>query len=260
MSQDTTLAVICDQATDAGAYISDNAAFEVIVSNAAPGQGKVPSKALLTDPNNPNVFCNGARFGGSFVGMEGCVIRVIGKSIKAKRYNGNVDLTIGDKASVTKLGTAPASNAAPARQPQQQQSKEQSAAQQPVGDPEAHFHKEMGKIALSWLHAFQYMRDVSAKIDSPILSPDLFQAGVSSLFIEANRRGLGHRVPKLRAADEKGGFVRFVAPKPESPTPEQIEAEAKARAAAAAAEEEHRHKEEMAARAKQNQDEEDVPF
>lgn len=258
MSNEITLADICQQATEAGAYISDKAAFEGVVRNAQPGQGDKPSKATLSDPKNPAITVNAARYGGSFVGLEGSVIRCVGKSIKAKLYKGKVDLTLGDKATITVVGTAPAAAAAPQSAPQGDSNR--PPAQQPVGDPEAHFHKEMGKSALLWLHSFQYMRDVSAKIDSPALSPDLFQAGVSSLFIEGNRRGLGNKVPKLREADkESGGYVRFVPVKPAGPTPEQIEAEAKARAAAAAAEEERRHKEEMAQRAKAN-DDEDVPF
>lgn len=257
MSDSTTLAAICEEATEQGDYINASFAFEAIVSNASAGRGKMPSKATLTDPKNQHVKVNAARFGGSFLDLEGSIIRITGKSIKAKRYNGEVDLTIGDKASVTVVGDAPRGQQPP---PQRTDSAPKTAAGQDrppaarePADPVAHFHLEMKKTALLWLHCYQYAADIATKVKGGI-PPEMMQAAISSLFITGKDRGLLAKPPPPRSPDGVG-FAAFVPIRPPAPTEEEIQAEARRKAAEAEA----AHKAELERKKKENLDE-DVPF
>jgi hypothetical protein len=256
MNKETTLAEICGEATDEGTYINEHVAFQVVVRNATARQGRKPSKADLHDPTNPRIKVKGAYFGGSFLDYEGSIIRCIGKSIKAKTYQGEVELSIGDKASVTAVGDAPRGEAPPASQPGATAPKGDSNPPPPARQPEdpvAHFHLEMKKTALLWLHCYQYAADIAVKVKGG-LPPEMMQAAISSLFITGKDRGLLAKPPPPRAPDGIG-FATFIPIKAAGPTPEEIEAEAKRRAAEAEA----AHKAELARKAKENLDE-DVPF
>lgn len=260
MSEDTTLTAMKAEATMDGAYVETP--FQAIVRNAKARQGKTPSKCELIDPANPRVKAKAAWFGGSFLDLQGSVVRFAGKSIKAKLYEGELEMTIGEKASVTPVGDAPqgaGESSAPQASPGAGTGRQAPppAQREPV-DPVAYFHREMRKQSLFWLHCWQYGRDVAIKT-KPEIPPEQFQGMVASLFIEGNRRGLSDRPPALREVDGVG-FKTFVAPKPVGPTQAEIDAEAKKKAEAAAAEEERRHKEEAEKRRKAAEQDEDVPF
>lgn len=257
-----TLAEVCDQATAEGTYI--NVPFDVIVRNATSGKGRVPSKADLTDPTNTRTKAKGAYFGGNFLDYNGSVIRMAGKGIKAKLYNGEVEISINDKTSVVVIGDAPAAGAARAGQPPDSQpaatpghapDTRTPPAAKPIENPEAEFHKGMKKTALLYLHAYQYACDLQVKTGNK-LTPDHFQAACASIFIAADRNGaLRAPIPGPRAVDGVG-FMAYVAPKPDMKAAEEA---ARLAAEAAAAEAARKAKEEHAKRAKEELDE-DVPF
>lgn len=218
MSDHISLSRICDEATEAGGWI--DSPFEAIVRNAKAGRGKQPSKADLVDPADPRVKVEACYFGGSFLDLEGSVVRFSGKGRKAKLYEGNVEVSLYEKATVFVVGDAPAATrAAPAARGDAPKgdgggAKGPGPGAKADGDPTAHFHKEMKKAALLWVHSFQYAVETESKLKAKLPEP-LFQSLVSSLFITAKDRGLLDRPPAPRALDGKGFPVPYVPPQPD---------------------------------------------
>lgn len=259
MSDQISLSQICDEATEDGGWI--DLPFEAIVRNAKARKGKQPSKADLVDPQNPRVKVEAAYFGGSFLELEGSVVRFTGKGRKAKLFEGNVEVTLYEKATVTVIGDAPAS----ARTSEPSRARDDSHGEASRGtdtppkttdpkqkeDPTAFFHKGMKKISLLWIHSFQYAIETEAKLKAKLPEP-LFQSLVSSIFITAKDRGLVERIPAPRALDAKGLPVPYVPPQPD---PAELEA-----ARQKAIEEAAKKAEEEARRRHEENLDEDVPF
>lgn len=260
MSEHISLSRICDEATEDGGWI--DLPFEAIVRNAKAGRGKQPSKADLIDPANPRVKVEACFFGGSFLDYEGSVVRFSGKGRKAKLYEGNVEISLYEKATVNVLGDAPATTrtAEAARgeaPPPGGDAGAKARAPKVEGDPTSNFHKEMKKASLLWTHAHQYARNVEAKLYPPppgsktphfLMPPDLFQSLVSGLFITAKDRGLLERPPAPRQVDEIGVPFAYLPPEPD---PAAVEEAARKAREAAEAEARRKHQENL---------DEDVPF
>lgn len=259
--QKTTIAEIISNATDEGSWI--NATFEAVVRNATAGQGRKPSKADLHHPKNPAIKVKAALFGASFLDLNGSLVKFGDKGTKAKRYNGEVEVTMSDKTSIMVVGDAPApdaSNTPPARNDQRGDptptpgNKQTPPAQQ--GDPVAEFHKAFKKISLCYMHAFQYATDINNRLGGK-LTPDQFQACIASVFITAKDNGALRAPPALREADG-AGFKTYVAVKPV--VDEAAQAEERRKAAEAAAAEAARVAREKAEREHAENLDEDVPF
>lgn len=256
----TTLADVIGAATEAGEYV--NAPFEAVVLNVKPKDGKRPQKADICDPKNPRTAATMAIFGGSLMDFKGSIVRFGGKGIKAKLYEGKVEISINDKTSVLHVGDAPATStptggesppagkSAPAATPPRDEGR-------PAGDPVADFHKPMKKISLLYLHSYQYATDVQVRLHGK-LTPEQFQACIASVFITAKDQGaLRAPIPALREADGVG-FKTFIAVRP---TVDPKAAEEAARVAAeAAAELAAKAAREKAAKAHAENLDEDVPF
>lgn len=242
-----------------------NGEFEAVVRNVTSRQGRKPSKADLCDPNSPNVKIKASLFAGEFGRFNGALCLFSGQGMKVKLYNGNAELTLGDKALINIIAAAPAGQA-PANNPPANTGPRNAPPPRDPPPPETaddlarRFHSMMKKTALLWLHAKQYVTDMEAK-DKTIYAEALRQSAISSLFITAKDHGLLDRVPALRALDDKGLPIPFVPVK---------KAEVAADPAAAAAEQERIKKEaeklaaeKEAARVaaeKQRLIDEDVPF
>lgn len=262
--QRITLVDVCRTATDEGEYI--NGELHVVVKSARPPEGKRPSKATVFDPESGQE-AKLAYFAASLVNYEGKVISISGKGNKAKTYKGDVEISIGKNGILAVVGdyastsgrptgsaAAPAASTPPPRnEPPPKLTPSENATR---------FHKRMKTIALGYLHAFQYARDVVARLESGGLKVELeqFQAMTSSIFIKADRDGLFDSPPAPREWNDKTGFAfPYVppAPDPEAAAKAKEEADRRAREAAERAAEEERKK--HAATQAQNLDE-DVPF
>lgn len=271
----TTIAEIISAATTEGTWI--NGGFEAVVLNAQPRKGKVPSKADLCHPKNHAIKVRGALFSGSFLDLQGSLVKFAGQGMKAKLYNSEVDVSIGDKATLLVIGDAPVAEGAstpPAQSAASGGTKTQApvgtpppAKEKPAEDPTPAFHRGMKKIALLYIHAWQYATDANLKLHSK-MTPEQFQAAVSTFLITADRNGvLRNPIPPPREPDGVG-FRSYVPPKvqvdpaiaEEEARKAKEEAAAKAAEAARIAAEQH-EAEAAAERARKAQDlEEDVPF
>lgn len=242
-------------ATDEGEWV--NGEFRAVVRNAKPRQGNKPSKADLCDPDSPNIKVAAAWFGGDLNDFEGATCHFGGKGIKVKSYKGKAELTLGKDATVNIVTPAAAGTSRPA--PVGQNSAPAAAASAPKSDvnPEVYFHREMAKQALGYLHCLQYAQDIVTK-SKVKLPQEQFQACVSSLYIEANKQGILHKVPKLREVDANGQPLRFIPPDKPAADPAELERQRieKEKAAAEKARLEH----EEAERKRQAELDEDVPF
>ena len=118
----------------------------------------------------------------------------------------------------------------------------------------------MAKLALTYQHSFQYginVRDNLKKIGVE-MTPEQFQACISSLNIQANMNGLTARVPKLREM-VSGVPARYLPPEPDPAEAERLRA-AKEEADRIAREAEEARKRAAAAQHPQENLDEDVPF
>lgn len=245
-------------ATDAGDWV--NGEFEAIVSNAKQGQGNKPSKCDLCDPDNANTKVVGAWFGGDFTRMVGARVHIGGSGNKAKNYRGAVEFTIGKNGflNVLQAGATPPPRSSTPNEKTNAAGNAPRTSTPAAHPPSAieianHFHKVMKKSSLLWAHSFQYASETEAKMKIKLPEPT-FQALVSSLFITAKDKGLGDLVPALRANDDKGIPIAYVAAaKPEDPD---------AAAKKAEAERVEKERAEKAARDKAEREklDEDVPF
>jgi hypothetical protein len=71
-------------------------------------------------------------------------------------------------------------------------------ASTPKASVNVNFSEEMGKIQSLYLYSLKLgvdVRDMAKTITNIDMTSDQFQACVSSIFIEANRRGLANHVP-----------------------------------------------------------------
>lgn len=257
MDKMTTLADVCRAANEEGVWAD---VFDCVVNRAHPKEGNKPSKADIYDPAN-GTQAKLAWFGGNLQQYEGKIIRIGGKGNKAKLYSGNVEISVGGKnGTITVQGDAqkgatPPQSAAQPGQPGNNQPPP-TRDETPKVDPVTFFHREMSKQSLGYLHCLQYAQDIQSKTVSG-MPPDQFQACVSALYIEGNKRGFFNRVPKLRDLDDKGRPVRYVPPQPDPA------AEEKARLAREDAERKQKEAEEAQRRAANQHSEnldEDVPF
>lgn len=249
----TTLADVCRAANAEGVWADT---FDCVVNRAEPRNGNKPSKADVYDAVNGTQAKLGW-FAGDLTQYQGKVIRIGGKWNKAKLYNGNVEINVGKNGTIAPMGNATGQapkTDAPAgggNQPPPPRT-----GDTPKVDPVTFFHREMSKQALGYLHCLQYAQDIQNKTPGG-MPPDQFQACVSSIYIEGNKRGLFNLVPRTRELDDKGRPLRYVPPQPDPA------AEEKARAAREEAERKQKEAEEAQRRASNQHSEnldEDVPF
>lgn len=278
-NQNTTVAEVIRSATgtDPKEGVWVNGALEVAVRNAQPKNGRAPSKATAYDPHTGQEI-KLASFGLNLASLIGRLIRIDGKGNKAKEFNGEIEVTVGKNGTIDDIGAADgrpapaprASNPAPRDDsrggPPPDESRHSTPAEDPPPaeqrvDPVVYFHREMAKLGLGYLHALQYADDVQERYNFE-LTPEQAQACVSTIFISADKRGLFHKVPKLREIDDKGHPLRFIPPT--APTVDQAELdrqrkEAEEKAAREATEKARRQHEQEQRERQANLDE-DVPF
>ncbi len=258
----TTLADVCRAANAEGVWADT---FDCVVNRADPRNGNKPSKADVYDPAN-GTQAKLAWFGGDLTQYQGKVIRIGGKGNKAKLYNGATEISVGKNGTITPMGEASQQNAPKTTTPPTGGAGNPPPPpnDRPKVDPVTFFHREMSKQSLGYLHCLQYAQDIHARAKVEI-TPEQFQACVSSLYIEGNKRGLFNLVPKLRDVDDKSLPVRYVPPQPDpvAVAAEQArkaaEAEARRKAEEAEAAAEAARKAANQPHTQENLDE-DVPF
>jgi hypothetical protein len=124
---------------------------------------------------------------------EGQQVDFLGQGIKFKNGQYGPEVSIGDKTEIHVVGRVvadqqPGRTAAPGND---------GNAPLAAGTD---FHKAMKRAALLYLHCLDYGRQIDAKnktVTGTAMAPDQLQACVSSLFIFADRGGLGGMVPQL---------------------------------------------------------------
>lgn len=231
MSKTTTLAAIIAAAHEEarskdkpeGVWVDE---LDLAVKRSTPAEGTRPSKASAYDPTNGQEATI-AWFGGDLARYENKIVRIGGKGNKAKIYKGNLEISIGKNGTLQMIGeaSAPKTTHAPEGAPRDDSrgggGGNPPPAAAPKVDPSTYFHREMAKLSLGYLHAFQYALDVRAKLKHE-MTPEQFQACVSTVYISADKRGLFGKVPKLREYDDKMVPLRFIPPEPD---PAALEAE-----------------------------------
>lgn len=148
---------------------------------------------------------------------EGDQIDVVGQGIKRKEYNGTAEVSVGQKSEIHIVGRAVRN-----QEPGTASPAAAGAEAQPKGD----FHKVMKRQALLYLHCLDYARQVDAKnkaVTGTHLVPDLFQACVSSLFIEANRQGISGMVPAFGAQPQSAQPAQTPPPRSAPPPAENLD-------------------------------------
>jgi hypothetical protein len=210
MSKLTSLSEISDLADNA--WI--NGSFRAIVTRTkASTGGKTPGRAVLVDPDNAAITTESCWWGRDPSPLEGKLVSFAGAGMKKTSYKDKAQVNVNEKSKIDVFQEAVAGQHMPHKAPAAV-----AASKPPVqGD----FNEEMTKIGQTWLHSLRtalMVKELALLSFEYELSPEQFQSCVSSIFIEANRKGLGVNPPKLTpvgdvssgdqqaAGDENGPF------------------------------------------------------
>jgi hypothetical protein len=206
MSKLTNLNEIADLADKA--WI--NGSFKAIVTRAKTGSGKVPGRAVLVDPDNAAITAESCWWGGRDPSpFEGKIVNFAGAGMSKSTYKEKLQINVNEKAKVDVFQDAIPGQHMPHKAPAVAASVKPAVA----GD----FNEEMTKIGQTWLHSLRtalMVKELASLSLQHDLTEDQFQALVSSIFIEANRKGLGANPPPLNPRENS---VSSHAPAPEDP-------------------------------------------
>lgn len=125
---------------------------------------------------------------------EGQIVDFLGQGIKFKNDKYGPEVSISDKTEIHPLGMHVRD-----QEPGTPGAGHREGASEPT--PKGDFHKAMKRQALLYLHCLDYASQIQKKDTGGNWRPELHQACVSSLYIEANRKGLDSLVPPLGAAE-----------------------------------------------------------
>lgn len=138
---------------------------------------------------------------------EGDLIEVFGKGLRRTEYNGNAQATLGRETQIEVTGGRQ-ERREPAPRPtaprdDSRGGEENRAATGTHYEPEtapvnSQFHPKMNATSLFYLHCLSYARKINTTLRAtghPEMSPDHFQACVSTLFIAGDRNGLAIAPP-----------------------------------------------------------------
>ena len=183
-----------------------NGSFKAIVTNPKSPSGKSPGKAVLVDPDNNAVTMDANFWGREPSHLEGKIVSFSGAGMKKTSYKDKPQVNINDKTKVDVFQEVEAGKHTPIKSPAA------IAASQPV--KQGDFTEEMNKIGQTWLHALRVAlqtKELALITFQHELTEEQFQALVSSIFIEANRKGLGANPPVVKAL----GSAPVATPAPE---------------------------------------------
>lgn len=175
-----------------------NGSFKAIVTRAKAGSGKAPGRAVLVDPDNPAMTSESCWWGGRDPSpFEGKLVNFAGAGMSKSTYKENLQININEKAKVDVFQDAIPGQHMPHKAPAVAASTKPAV----TGD----FHEEMTKIGQTWLHSLRtalMVKEMASLGLQHELTEDQFQALVSSIFIEANRKGLGANPPTLTPVEQ----------------------------------------------------------
>lgn len=196
MSKLTTLSEISELADNS--WI--NGSFQAIVTRAKAPSGKAPGRAVLVDANNAAITAESCWWGRDPSPLEGKMVNFAGAGLKKTSYKDKPQVNVNDKSKVDVFQEAVPGQHMPHKAPAAV-----AASKPPVqGD----FSEEMTKIGQLWLHSLRtalMAKEMALLSFEYELTAEQFQSCVSSIFIEANRKGLGANPPKLTPAGEVTG-------------------------------------------------------
>lgn len=206
-----TIAEVC-QMRD-GEWINEGVAALVstIETKTAGPKAKNPGKKFwvvtLTATDGPENVELSLFFAPKF--REGDLIELTGKGIKFTQNNYGNKLSIGQETEITVVSNATRERSpAPRSSAPQDDSRggrddRQDEDNAPYSSPaNPHFHQKMSAAALFYLHCLSYASKINTTLKAtghPEMSPDHFQACVSTLFIAGDRSGLAVAPPPSSA-------------------------------------------------------------
>lgn len=139
---------------------------------------------------------------------EGDLIELTGRGIKYTQNNYGSKLSIGQETEITVVSKGSSQDRLEANQDEPRRSaprgdargggQEQGEHESEAAPVNAHFHPKMSATALFYLHCLSYARKINTTLKAtghPEMSPDHFQACVSTLFIAGDRNGLAIAPP-----------------------------------------------------------------
>lgn len=165
-----------------------NGSFKAVVSDCRDGD-KV-STCRLVDPDNANVSIVGKLWGRNASRYEGMIVLFSGAGMRRGEYKGVPEVSVGDKAKVDIFqnlnGDAglhkPATPSAP----------------KPPVMANINFHEELGKLGSLYTYCLKEglkVREMAKMATNHDMTPEQFQACVSALFIESNKKSLSAFLP-----------------------------------------------------------------
>ena len=163
-----------------------NGSFKAVVSNCRDGD-KV-STCTLSDPDNSNVSITGKLWGRNASRYEGMIVLFSGAGMRRGEYKGTAEVSIGDKAKVDVFQNL--NGDAGMHKP--------AAAAKPAAMANLNFHEELTKIGSLYTYCMKEgmkVREMVELATNHTMTPEQFQACVSSIFIEANRKSLSAFLP-----------------------------------------------------------------
>jgi len=188
-----------------------NGSFKAIVANSKAPSGKAPGKAVLIDPDDKSVTMDANFWGRDPSHLDGKMVNFSGAGMKKTSYKDKPQVNVNDKTKVDVFQEVEAGKHTPIKAP----AAVAAAAPVKAGD----FTEEMTKIGQTWLHSLKtalMVKETALLAFQYELPSDQFQSLVSSIFIEANRKGLGANPPVVKA----GGNLPVATPAAE---PKQVE-------------------------------------
>lgn len=193
MSKFTTIAEIAAMPTSDASWVS--ASFKGVVTSSKSPNGKMPGKATLIDPDNSDSRIEATFWGRDPSPYEGKICVFSGPGMKKGDYKDKPQVAINAKTRVDVFQDGEPGKHMPL-----------PATHKPVAVAAApasyNFDEELVKIQMLWLHALRtglQIQELARLSFGHELSEEQFQSCVSSIFIEANRKGLGANPPPLKA-------------------------------------------------------------
>jgi hypothetical protein len=208
MSKTTSLAEIISTPTSENSWV--NGAFKAIVTNTKSPNGKMPGRATLTDPDNASITLEATFWQRDPSPYEGKIAQFSGPGMKKGDYKDKPQLAVNAKTRVDVFQDGEPGKHMPI--------KPVAATAAAPGKVAGDFQEQITQIGQTWLHSLRtalQVKEIALLSFQYELTDEQFQSCVSSIFIEANRKGLG-TPPPLKAI----GSAPVATP---PPAPKQVE-------------------------------------
>lgn len=205
MSKTTSIAEIISTPTSENSWV--NGSFRAVVSNTKAPNGKMPGRATLTDPENPGISIESTFWQRDPSPFEGKIAQFSGPGMKKGDYKDKPQLAVNAKTRVDVFQDGEPGKHMPIKPA----ATASAAPKASSGD----FNEQMVNIGQTWLHALRtalQVKEMALLSFQYELTDDQFQSCIASIFIEANRKGLGVP-PPLKPIS--GNAAPTVTPKPQ---------------------------------------------